>query len=1255
MRLLSKRTFFYEHRRSLLLALFAAFSLLQSENQCAVCLAQTTGPGGLVPNQLSPLNNTGVQVYGTYDGVRETVGLTNGNVNHYIPLLKLPQRAGRMFELGAIHDSANFGLHITYEGLQGCTGSGDSGYCTTGVIHDLFSGAGFSDNIYLSPAVTLPGGWQLSLYSLQSQRTIQSSVVAYQPTLDDYQPVNATAVRDWILTSPDGSKHAFANVKDCTQANSSQTSTAPCVTINVSDATDGTYARLDTTNASDIVVYLKDGTELHFYGYDQGAGVNGVFDKMMDPNGNIITTQKNGLTVTSITDSVGRIINIGSATTDSNGNTSQAISYKDTNGNPESIEFTSSPGPSASVPFTAQLSGCLVQPGGYNPINISPGNTTPLNLSISDSSTTNGNISIPDPTTGVPIQYSWTEDAADEITKITYPSGGYTRYAFTPLTVPYKSGDMLCTDITASVLNTKYECPNSSGCSGGGENPTSYQYLWGLPEYPGDYTSSGSIVTYPDSTSITHYFSWNNSANYPGVGGISGAQYTSSETSTIYKDSSGSKVKEVDRDYTVYQTGSTGPQIGSTPTCPAAGSGVTGLFIGSLPCRETITTYTGTTVSYKTETDYQPITYTNPGEFSYQVGESLPVSMAGLIDNPTQIREYDYDGSLKRITTNAWSTSYGNNSHIMSLKASDLVTDGSSAFASQTTYTYDSYPNGSLQPSGAANHSTSIGMSRGNLTSITKYVSSGNAIPNTVLTYDDAGNVLSVTDPLSNTTSYAYNDNFTDSVCLPSGGAAAAYVYKITNALGQKTTFSYYSCSGKLASSTDPNLHTTSYSYDDLGRSTSISYPDTGSRTTIYNDTPPVSQTVSISNGATTETISDGLNRPLRSILQDTLYGNIYSDTQYDSMERVASISNPYRNASDSTYGLVQYTYDALGRKIGQLDSDGIGSRLWAYSGNVVTFTDENGNKWQRTYDAMNRLTSVLEPSGSSKSPAMETDYFYNPLNDLLAVTQWGGVNGTSGALGRNFAYDGLSRLMLATNPESGQVIYTYDFDSNLITKTDARGITVGYCYDVLNRVTAKLSVAPGHSVCSSPQAGQVLAIYSYDASSISGAQNTIGRLTDEKSYAGNTLVSERQPYSYDTMGRLLNENQITFVPSTKTYSAAYGYDLAGNMIASTDGAMPIQSVNTQVPCTLPSAVQSAVASWPTLAFVNCYDTTERIANVTSNWSVLPTNIFTAGSTNGYTPAGQPQNWTQGPVLSVTRSYNNRLWLTSISATGQVP
>ncbi|HTV56619.1 MAG TPA: hypothetical protein VMI06_17110, partial [Terriglobia bacterium] len=84
------------------------------------------------------------------------------------------------------------------------------------------------------------------------------------------------------------------------------------------------------------------------------------------------------------------------------------------------------------------------------------------------------------------------------------------------------------------------------------------------------------------------------------------------------------------------------------------------------------------------------------------------------------------------------------------------------------------------------------------------------------------------------------------------------------------------------------------------------------------------------------------------------------------------------------------------------------------------------------------------------------TWYTYDALDNLIQVQQQGGTTDSSQWRTRTFVYDSLSRLISATNPESGTTSYSYDGDGNLVSKTDARGITVTYSYDALNRLIQK-------------------------------------------------------------------------------------------------------------------------------------------------------------------------------------------------------
>jgi hypothetical protein len=222
------------------------------------------------------------------------------------------------------------------------------------------------------------------------------------------------------------------------------------------------------------------------------------------------------------------------------------------------------------------------------------------------------------------------------------------------------------------------------------------------------------------------------------------------------------------------------------------------------------------------------------------------------------------------------------------------------------------------------------------------------------------------------------------------------------NALGQATNYTYDFNTGQVTSISDPNHQTTSYAYESpSGWLQSIQYPDLGSKQFAYSEdqgpissSNPAAVTITTATGEpsgsiTRKTIYDGLGRTVHTQLQSDPAGTVFADTTYDGLGRVASVSNPYRATSESTYGITSYLYDAIGRMTQQTNPDN-SNQKWNYNSNTVNFTDEVGHNWQRTTDALGRLTKVLEPDANN-NPTLETDYQYDALANLTQVDQWGG------------------------------------------------------------------------------------------------------------------------------------------------------------------------------------------------------------------------------------------------------------------------
>jgi YD repeat-containing protein len=594
--------------------------------------------------------------------------------------------------------------------------------------------------------------------------------------------------------------------------------------------------------------------------------------------------------------------------------------------------------------------------------------------------------------------------------------------------------------------------------------------------------------------------------------------------------------------------------------------------------------------------------------------------------------EYDYgsggsSGSALRTTVNDY-WAFNNRSaldvNILARPSKVTITDPVTGKQQITKYGYDETSLVSGNASNGWNPTPPNGSTRGNQTSIQRFLDTSATYLTNSLAYTDTGLVASITDPAGHSTSFDHSGTY-------DGG----YLTKVKNALGHLAQYSYDSASGLPLTSTDVNSQITTYSYDTGNRLHSVSFPQDagGSPETDLNYLSPTLIEKKVKENATTwvvtHTTYDGLGRSIETqMLNGCPGGNpIQTTTSYDSLGRPWYVSNPYCSTSDSTYGQTQYLYDAIGRKTYQYQPDGSSYLHWTYSGNVTNFTDEAGISWQRTTDALNRLKQVTQLGNTSNPLNLETDYSYDGFDNLTAVIQHGLSTETPRM--RSFTYDSLSRLFCASNPEtsqnscpssatatmpSGVMTYNYDSDGNPSAKTDARGVVTNYAYDALNRVLSK--------TYTNAPAGGLVSCFQYDT-----ATNGIGRLGVDWTQSGTCATSPpanpkslRTILAYDDMGRVLQDQRCTGIRCNSPQvlrPMTYSYDLAGNPTRSGDGLS-------------------------TRSFITQYDQAGRLLNFSAGVPGSATSLF---SVQSYSPVGLT-GATLGSQMSVERTYDNRTRLT---------
>jgi len=648
-------------------------------------------------------------------------------------------------------------------------------------------------------------------------------------------------------------------------------------------------------------VTMKDGSVATLSGVNGGG-----FSSFTDTKGNQIS-------LGTYVDTVGRAITFGSG----------SVQYKDSSGSLQTVTINNQSLPvSCTFPLPATSGGMPVsQPQG------TLGFPTSVVLP-------NG------------LTYTFQYDGCGGLVKITYPSGGYTRYAYDYQSYAHRI-----------------------------ENVGPYVAPYTYPEVVAKYVCRAPAIAFGATSAAA-------GANCPVPEDVTTYSPTINNNNTMFNNAANS-VTDPLGNVTSYEFSQGDPSLSAPPleTSRAIYQG------GSTLLRTIQTTY------------LSPFGYPTSKTTTLQNGLATQTQWDyDSNNNVTEVREYAYGlgapGALVRKTQNTWG--------IFNRKTSEKVFDGSNNKLSETDYELDNYTAG-ISASGAVQHSSAFGPSytnRGNVTAITRWRNTDGAMLSTRNQYDDAGNVLSTTAPsnsgydnLTRTTTYSYTDSCGNTSCLPTGGSAKAYVTQVTDPAGLITKSSYNSCTGTKATSTDQNNQVTTFAYDLLNRRTLTTAPpaDGGQISTCYSDvsgsqcyrasyprTAVTTQKITASVNKLSTSVMDGLSRLTQTQLNSDPDGVTYVDMTYDGAERQSTVSNAYRNTSDPTYGITTTQYDALGRVTMLIPPDGTSG-----SNNVTTnydlisttnspptncsiVTDEALKFRQSCSDALGRLVEVGEPTSTA-------------------------------------------------------------------------------------------------------------------------------------------------------------------------------------------------------------------------------------------------------------------------------------------------
>ena len=416
-------------------------------------------------------------------------------------------------------------------------------------------------------------------------------------------------------------------------------------------------------------------------------------------------------------------------------------------------------------------------------------------------------------------------------------------------------------------------------------------------------------------------------------------------------------------------------------------------------------------------------------------------------------------------------------------------------------------------------------------------------------TYDEAGNVLTITDPENRTTRFEYDPMNRRTAVIAANGVRTSITYDqaghpvaTTNGAGE-TTATIYDKIGRATSVADPHGYISTLAYDANNNLTCAIDANAQAIPALRN-----------SDGCTVFTQYDELNRPTLS--RDALNG--VTQTTFD------LFGNPLTRI-DAEGRKYTWAYDGLGRLISETDFAGLST---AYA------LDQAGNVWQTT----NRLAEVVKTTFDSLNRPTNLSYAKDGSSETLSYDAAGNLASiANGTVGYTFQYDTLNRLLSKVDSRGRSLAFTRNRAGQVQTKTTYQGSTTFYTYDGAGTLTQLdnpdyLSVGyqydPAGRLLSRVMSSGARSLYTYDTG---GWLESLSH-TDA---VGTTVT--RQNYTRDRVGNITSLAVVAGpIPGTTNYTLdalyrlskvdapgtandeAFSYDHIGNRLTATRGGTTI-------------------------------------------------------------------------------------------------
>jgi RHS repeat-associated protein len=485
-----------------------------------------------------------------------------------------------------------------------------------------------------------------------------------------------------------------------------------------------------------------------------------------------------------------------------------------------------------------------------------------------------------------------------------------------------------------------------------------------------------------------------------------------------------------------------------------------------------------------------------------------------------------------------------------------FVIDTTDALGEKTIYNLDPGTNNVLSSTDPLNRVTTYTYDdAGNITSVTRLAGTPNAVTTsysydptfsqastitdglghvTTFKYDTAGNVTSITDPLNHQITFTYDSN--------------GELLTTTDAVGNTTRSAYVN--GDLVRVTDPLNRTTTRSMDAIGRLTAVT--NALGQTTKFQYSP-LGQTTQVvdAKGQTTSFQYDG-NGNLLVVTDANQHSTSFS---YDKLDRIATRTDPLGKVESYQYDLAgnpsqfadrrgivsTFTFDALNRKThAAFGTDSSITYAYDAASRLIQAADSAAGTLSRTYDGLDRMISETTPEGS-------VTYGYDAAGRRTTMA-------ASGQATINYAYDDANRLSQITQGTRG-VSFTFDADNRAATVTLPNGVVVTYNYDAASQVTG-INYTRGAITL-----GNLSYTYDLSGRGITNVGGSFARIALPAALANSSYNADNQVtqfaasnLSYDANGNIVGDGVNTYVWNSRNQlaaisggvSASFQYDVFG-------------------------------------------------------------------------------------------------------------